>query len=182
MMNNDKKLTFLERLKLNFNNQKVSFDDLTKKKVRRQRFFALLGTLLRTFILIGLCFVILLPIFQKFSFALRHPTDITDPQVVWIPKAISPINFQIARDLLNFGTTIINSSILSLVTMIIQIIATAIAGYSFARLKFKGNNILFFFIVFTLVVPYETLHVSRIQFLTNTSFFGMKLIGNIFSI
>lgn len=161
-----------------------SLDKVQRKaKVRLvgEKSVSFAAILFRTFLLIGLCFVILLPIFQKFSYAFRHPMDITNPQVVWIPENWSVINFQIAGELLEFWSSLFNTTILSFFTMLIQIMAAAIAGYSFARLKFKGNNILFFFILFTLVVPNETLHVSRTQFLVNTSFFGINLVANVFS-
>lgn len=182
MMNNtERKYTLLEKIKLQFQATKEEFKDPTLNKIRTKKLFTFTGVFVRTFILVGLCFVILLPILQKFSFALRHPMDITNPQVVWIPEEISTINIQIAAQLLNYSVTLINTSILSVISMFIQIIATAIAGYSFARLKFKGNSLIFYIVIFTLVVPNETLHVSRVQFLTNTPFFGINLIGSVFS-
>ncbi len=152
-----------------------------KTRLAGQKSLSFVAILLRTFLLVGLCFVILLPIFQKFSYAFRHPMDITNPQVVWIPENFSTINFQIAGELLVFWSSLFNTTILSFFTMVIQIMAAAIAGYSFARLKFRGHNILFFLIIFTLVVPNEALHVSRTQFLVNTPFFGINLVANIFS-
>lgn len=181
MMNNEKKITNMERLKNNFAKWKTDLKDPTNIKVRSRKTGAFIGSAFRTFILIGLIFIILLPLFQKFSFALRHPMDITNPQVIWIPETFSKINFQIAYQLLDFGNTIWNTLILSAVSMLIQVMATAIAGYSFARLKFKGSNLLFYIVLFTLVVPNETLHISRVLYFTNSTFLGIRLIGNVFS-
>lgn len=153
----------------------------TKRKIRTKNFFIIAGSILRAFILIGLCFVILLPIFEKLSSALRHPTDITNAQVVFIPSKFSIINFKVAAEMLTYNESLINTTILSTVTMIIQVIATAIAGYAFARLKFKGSNIVFLIIICTLVVPNEALNRSRTWFLQENSFFGINLIGNVFS-
>ncbi len=153
----------------------------TKRKVRTKRFFIVAGIVLRTFILIGLCFVILLPIFEKLSSALRHPTDIANSQVVFIPATFSFINFKVAAQMLYYTQSLINTTILSTVTMIIQIVATAIAGYAFARLKFKGSNVLFFIVLCTLIVPNEALDRSRAWFLLEHPFLGINLIGNIFS-
>lgn len=181
MMNNENKqptnMSFKQKMQI----IKADLKNPTNIKVRSRKAFAITGGALRTFLLIGLIFVILLPLFQKFSFALRHPMDITNPQVIWIPETFSNINFQIAYQLLDFGNTIWNTLILSAVSMIIQVMATAIAGYAFARLKFKGSNILFYIVLFTLVVPNETLHISRVLFFTNSTFLGIRLIGNVFS-
>ena len=47
----------------------------------------------------------------------------------------------------------LNSLIVALFTTIGQVIISALAGYSFARLKFKGSDILFFAILVTMMVP-----------------------------
>lgn len=46
-----------------------------------------------------------------------------------------------------------NSLIVALFTTIGQVIISALAGYGFARLKFKGSDILFFIIVLTMMIP-----------------------------
>ena len=163
------------------NQMQPTISQATKKKVRAKRFFIITGTVLRAFILIGLCFVLLLPIFEKLSSALRHPSDISNTQVVFIPATFSIINFKVAAQMLYYTESLLNSTILSTITMIIQIVATAIAGYAFARLKFKGSNVIFFIVLCTLVVPNEALDRSRAWFLLEHPFFGIDLIGNLFS-
>lgn len=47
----------------------------------------------------------------------------------------------------------INSLIVALLTTIGQVIVSALAGYGFARLDFKGKEVLFFIIILTMMVP-----------------------------
>lgn len=47
----------------------------------------------------------------------------------------------------------LNSLIVALFTTIGQVIISALAGYGFARLKFKGSDALFFIIILTMMVP-----------------------------
>ena len=47
----------------------------------------------------------------------------------------------------------LNSFIVALFTTIGQIAVSALAGYGFARLKFKGSDILFYIILITMMVP-----------------------------
>lgn len=184
MMNNEKsnKPNFKETVKQKIKDFQVNWNDETNKRVRNKKTLALFGSILRTFILVGLCFIILLPLLQKFAFAFRHPEDITNPQVIWIPEHWSTENIRIALAYLSYKETFVNSVVLSAFSTIIQVIASAVAGYSFAKLKFKGSNVLFYIIVFTLVVPYETLDSSRLLFFQETSFFGIKLMFNTFAI
>lgn len=177
MMNNEK-LTFKDK----FKTMKDNWSDPTNKKVRVKKTMFITGSVIRTLLLIGLVFIILLPIFQKISYAFRHPNSITDPQVVWIPSEFSILNLQIAYKLLDFGVTVWNTIILSFGAMVIQVISAALVGYAFARLKYKGSEILFYLTLFTLVIPNETLHIARVLFFTNSSFLGVKLIGNLLAI
>ena len=187
--------TVKENVQRRFKEFKESWQDPIKRKVKVQDTITFIAALFRTIILIGLCFVILMPIFEKISYALRAPQDITNQQVVWIPETFSFMNIKIAftyltldKDLSYEGTflypisTFFNSVWLSFLTTVIQVIATAIAGYSFARLKFKGNNILFILVIITLIVPAEALQSSRQLFFAQTSFFGIHLVRNAIAI
>lgn len=155
--------------------------DPVKRKVRTKKFFIVVGKLLRAFLLLGLCFVILLPIFEKLSASLRHPTDISNSQVVWIPAQFSTINFQVAAKMLSYGESFVNTVLISTITTFIQVIATAIAGYAFARLKFKGNTVIFYIVLFSLIVPNEALDRSRTWIMNEHTFLGINLVGNVLS-
>lgn len=174
----EQKVTFKER----WAQIKEDYNNPAKKKVRRRKVGFAIGKFFRFIILLGLCFVILLPIFEKISFAFRHPVDIANPLVVWIPENWSVVNIQIAYKLLDYSHSFWNTLLLSTLCMVIQIIACAVAGYSFGRLKFKGQNILFVIMIFTLVVPNDTLNISRMLLFTNTKFLGINLMGNVLSI
>lgn len=177
MMSNEK-LTLGQK----FNKMKNDWNDPTKKKVRARKTLVISGSVIRTILLFGLVFIILLPIFQKISFAFRHPETLTDPQVVWVPTRFSILNFRIAYRLLDYGVTIWNTIILAFVSMLLQVISSALVGYAFARLRYKGSEILFYITIFTLVIPYETLHIARTLFFSNTNFLGIPLIGNLLAI
>ena len=47
----------------------------------------------------------------------------------------------------------LNSIIVALFTTIGQVLISALAGYGFARLKFKGSDVLFFVFILTMMVP-----------------------------
>lgn len=188
--------TVAEDFKRRFKEYVYSWQDPAQKQVHKKNIFVFFGSFFRTFILIGLCFVILMPIIEKLSYALRAPQDIANQQVVWIPDNWSFKNFDIAFAYLtatkdatyhNIGflysiSTFFNSFLLSGVTALIQVLATAIAGYSFARLKFKGNKIIFLLVIISLIVPSESLLTARSLLFTSIPFFGIKLIHNAFAV
>ncbi|MFA6661926.1 MAG: carbohydrate ABC transporter permease [Bacilli bacterium] len=175
-------MSFFQEIKYKIGTFHHDFHDPVKGKIIRANTLAGIGKILRFVVLFGLAFVILLPFFQKISFAIRSPFDISDPQVIWIPKHWSTLNIQIGYELLTKdGSSFINTLILSATIAFLQVIATAIAGYAFARLKFKGSGFIFALVIASLAIPDSALSLSRSLFFTYNTFFGMHLVGNIFA-
>jgi len=184
--------TVKEDLQRRAREYKESWQDPTQRKVQVKKIVTFIAAFFRTFILVGLCFVILTPIIEKVSFALRAPQDIANKQVIWIPEVWSVMNIRIAFTYLTLMTdasyegigliypisTFFNTVWLSFMTTVIQVIATAIAGYSFARLKFKGNNVIFILVIITLIVPSESLESARKLVFLQIPFFGIELLKN----
>ncbi len=54
-----------------------------------------------------------------------------------------------------FGRALINSAIVATVAAVAQTFFSALAGYSFAKLRFKGRNVLFVIIIATMMVPLQ---------------------------
>lgn len=175
-------MTFGQEMKFKMNEFKENWNNPVRKKVMISHGFGVIVSIFRFLILFGLCFIIFLPIFEKISFALRSPMDITNPQVIWIPENWSFINITMSYNLLTLqGSSFLNTILLSVICMVIQIFATAIPGYAFARLKFKGSNIIFYIVIASLAIPNEALQLSRSLFYYYYPFFGYSLLGKAFS-
>ncbi|GIP34497.1 carbohydrate ABC transporter permease [Paenibacillus sp. J2TS4] len=118
-----------------------------------------LWVLVRGVIIFGICFIILYPILLKLSLAFRDRLDLYDSTVVWIPRNFTLDNVKTIIGYLDYFTAVSNTFLLSIGTAVLQLISCALAGYGFARLKFKGSGILFAIVIFTIVVPPQTLMV-----------------------
>lgn len=176
-------MSFKEEIKYSINKFAEDMKDPIRKKIRIGQMGRIIISIFRALILFGLCFVIFMPIIEKLSYALRSHEDIGNAQVIWIPENWSIMNVQIAYELITKpGNTYLNSIFLALVTTVIQVIATAIPGYAFARLKFKGSNIFFYLVIASLAIPNEALEIARSIFFTNTGFFGYNLLGSVLAI
>jgi len=118
-----------------------------------------LWVIVRAVLVSGLCFVILYPIFFKLSMAFKLRSDMMDPSVLWIPKHFTLDNIKFAAETLNYAETFFNSLFISVVTTLLQVASCALAAFGFARLKFKGSGFLFGLVVFTIIVPSQTLMI-----------------------
>jgi multiple sugar transport system permease protein len=116
-----------------------------------------LWSIVRFTLIAGLSFVILFPIFQKISTSIKDKSDLYSAVVVWIPQNLSFDNFREAIRVMDYWATLLNTFALSATTTILTTLSCALAGYGFARLKFKGSNLLFAGVILTILVPPTTI-------------------------
>ncbi|TVP86127.1 MAG: carbohydrate ABC transporter permease [Acholeplasmataceae bacterium] len=140
--------------------------------VRKRKAKAFFGSLIRYVFLFGLCFVILFPTIQQIMMALRAPEDVNNPAVIWIPQNWSVMNIRIAAMLLDYRNALVNTFKLSIVSMLLQLASTALAGYAFSRLRFKGSDLLFFMVILTIIIPPQALSLAQYLY-----FRDLRLIG-----
>lgn len=154
------------------------FSTPVKRKKTAQKVGSLGVSLMKYIILFGLSFIILYPIIQQLAIAVRAPEDINNPTVLWIPERFSLENFKIAMILLEYKDAFIQSVLISTGAMILQVLSTALAGYTFARLyRFKAAGILFAIVIFTIIVPQTTIELPLKLSLTNFLGTGKSLLG-----
>lgn len=116
-----------------------------------------LWSFIRLTLIAGLSFVILYPILQKISTAIKDKADLYSPVVVWIPENFTMSNFIDAIRIMDYWETLFNTFALSATTTVLTAASCALAGYGFARLKFKGSQLLFACVVLTILVPPTTI-------------------------
>lgn len=116
--------------------------------------------LFRFLLLLGISYVILFPFFSKISSSFMAPEDFVDVTVRLIPKHPTLDTYKAVISDNNYLEALLNTFVLSLACGLIQTFICCLIGYGFAKFKFKGNNILFLCVLFTMVVPHATLQLS----------------------
>jgi ABC-type glycerol-3-phosphate transport system permease component len=74
-----------------------------------------------------------------------------------IPKSFDFNNIIQAWELGNFKTYFFNSAFITFFSMVLVIITACPAGYAFAQMKFKGNNVLFYLFILGLAIPVQAI-------------------------
>jgi len=77
----------------------------------------------------------------------------------FIPEHITLENFIGAWQQVPFAGYIINSVIVSVVTIILNLIFASLAAYPLARMEFKGKKICFFAMLATMMVPFQVIMI-----------------------
>lgn len=89
---------------------------LLRKTVRRKGY-----QLIRFLLLFGLCFMIIQPLLDKLSVSFMAERDLYDSTVISIPRHLTTANYSLAASkiLLNYGTTFLNTLIVSLAVSVL---------------------------------------------------------------
>lgn len=110
-------------------------------------------TILRTIFVIGVSYIILQPLFQKIATAFMAEIDLFDPTVEWIPRNFTFNNIKIVWEHMNYPIAFLNTFVLTFSVSFLQLLSCTLVAYGIGRFRFKGGNILFALVIFTLVVP-----------------------------
>jgi putative chitobiose transport system permease protein len=108
----------------------------------------------------GIAIAMLLPLLWLVSTAFKSPTENLfqfPPQ--FLPQAPTFGNFiQVWQDN-PFGRYFFNSTLISVITVTLNLILCSLAAYPLARLNFKGREILFSLIVSTILIPFQVVMI-----------------------
>ena len=126
-------------------------------KVRMQRTGKLLGRIVFYVVCLCLAYQLLYPVLYMISMSIREPSDMNDPSIIWVAKHFTLDNFSDAIKSMNFWNAFRVSLTLCIVCGVLDVFSCAIAGYGFARFDFWGKKALFVLVIFTMVVPTQTL-------------------------
>lgn len=111
------------------------------------------SALFRYFILIGLSFLILYPIFVTVMISLMQTSDFTNSAVRYLSLSPTLENYKTAAIFLQYRQTLLRSLALNIPLCLLEIVSCMLVAYGFARFKFKGNGILFGCVIMTLLIP-----------------------------
>ena len=124
-----------------------------EQKTLRRKGYTYIWKLMRFVLLVGLSFMILYPVFVKFSASLKSTSDMMDSTVVFIPKNPTLQNYKIVLNSVNYTLTLLMTVLFCLVQSLLQLASCSLVAYGIARFKFKGHKLLFGMAVLTLIIP-----------------------------
>ncbi|MCL2159539.1 MAG: carbohydrate ABC transporter permease, partial [Oscillospiraceae bacterium] len=110
--------------------------------------------------LVGVSYVVLFPFFAKITGSVMSPEDFIDNTVKMVPRAPTLDTYTAIIQENEYYKALTSSAILSLLCAVSQMFICTLVGYGFCKFKFKGRNIAFLAVIFTLIVPHQTLQFS----------------------
>lgn len=121
-------------------------------------FFLIVGSLLMIFPFVWM----ILTSLKSLSESVQIPPTIFPAKLVWS-------NFTEALTSLPFVNLYANTIIMVLVRVICAIVFSSMAGYAFAKLNFKGKNVLFTLVLVQMMMPSQIFVIPQYQMLAKVS-------------
>jgi ABC-type glycerol-3-phosphate transport system permease component len=104
-------------------------------------------------LVIALCFLTAFPLFWMLATAFKNPLEIFSPELRLLPTEPTLQNFPEAFRRQPVGRWVLNSILIAVAITAGKLLISLPAAYAFARLRFRGRNVLFALVVGTMIVP-----------------------------
>ena len=146
------------------------------KKKQKELIASVLMKTFRYVLLAGLAFILLYPILYMLTMSFRPYNEVKDPLIVWIPKTLT---FQTIIDVsaqMKFGNALKNTSLVFVVSALIEVLSCSLAGYGFARFKFPLKNVWFIGVLLSILVPPQSIIIPQV---VGMRYFDFAFIGKI---
>jgi multiple sugar transport system permease protein len=104
-------------------------------------------------VLIGGALTMIVPLLWMVSTSLKTLVEANGFPPTWLPSVPQWANYLEIFDQVPFAQFIFNSAKVSILAVIGQLLTTSMAGFVFARLQFRGREVLFALLLITLMIP-----------------------------
>lgn len=97
----------------------------------------------------------LVPFFWTLSTSLKRPEDVFAPGQWLIPKPLSLQGYRDVFTLLPFPRYFMNSVMVTVAIVALNVVFDTAAAYAFAKLRFPGRSVIFGLLLLTLMIPMQ---------------------------
>ncbi len=111
-------------------------------------------------LLIGV-FIVSIPLAWMITTALKQNYEVFLFPPRWIPEKLMWDNFTYVFQLMPFGRFMLNTSFVTALNIVGNLLSCSIVAYAFARLKARGKDLLFFFVLSTMMLPYQVTMIPQ---------------------
>lgn len=131
--------------------------------------------IIMTLLIIIIAVIMLMPFLWMVSASFKTEQDVMAIPIQWIPdyfyidnyKKVLSIGTTSSTDY-HFGLAYFNSIKVAVISTLVAVLSAVMAGYAFAKLKFKGANALFIFYLAQMMVPSQLTLIPRFVFFSET--------------
>lgn len=113
--------------------------------------------------LIIMAFVVLFPFYWMLISSVKSMAEYERSVPTLFPEAFHFSNYAEAFKQASLGRLFLNTTYVGLVSTILSLVITVLSAFALARLEFKGKNIIFGFMLATMMIPGELFTITNYQ-------------------
>ncbi|MCR5154230.1 MAG: carbohydrate ABC transporter permease [Lachnospiraceae bacterium] len=132
-----------------------------KKTATRQAVFRILFKILVYGFLIVMAIIVLFPFYWMINSSLKELEEYRRSVPTFWPEVIHFENYTKAFNQASLGKLFVNTVIVGVISTILSLVITVLSAFAFARLEFKGKNILFAGLLATMMIPGELFTITN---------------------
>lgn len=153
-------------------NNTVTMHERDMQKVSvNQRIGKIIALVLVYSFLIFMAIAVLFPFYWMLNSSLKSLDEYRQSVPTFWPKKVLFSNYATAFTKANLGRLFMNTLYVGLVSTILSLVITVLSAFAFARLEFKGKNVLFAALLATMMIPGELFTITNYITVSN---FGWK--------
>lgn len=131
-----------------------------------------IGRFLAFSLMVGISILFIVPFLWMLSTSLKEPYELVNKN--WIPTRLAWENF---RDAFSFGMWprwTLNTVIITVSCVIGEVISSSIVAYAFARLRWRGRDLLFSLVLATMMLPGVVTMIPQFVLFAKLPAFGFQ--------
>lgn len=126
-----------------------------QKQTSKQKVVKILIKVLIYAFLITMAIIVLFPFYWMIISSLKSLNEYREPVPTFWPRTVHLDNYAKAFTDAKLGDLFLNTAYVGIVSTALSLIITVLTAFAFARLEFKGKNLLFSALLATMMIPGE---------------------------
>ncbi len=133
------------------------------KLTRSQKVRKVLGNILVYALLIFLAIVILFPFYWMINSSLKDLTEYKRSTPTFWPEIVHFENYLRAFNDADLGKLFLNTLFVGVLSTLLSLVITILCAFAFARLEFKGRDLMFGLLLMTMMIPGELFTITNYE-------------------
>ena len=132
-----------------------------QRKMQKATVGHVIGSVLKYAFLLLLAVIALVPFVWMISSSLKTSVDVFSIPMQWIPKEFHWENYLQIWERVTLLAYFKNTAVLAIIVTFMQILTSSFAAYAFAKMNFRGRDLLFMCYIGTIAVPWQVYMVPQ---------------------
>ena len=148
---------------------KVEKATIQERAIFRRSYWSL-GKVIALLLLLGISILFMIPLLWMISTSLKEASDLVGFR--WIPTRLAWENYVDAFSFGMWPQWTLNTVIITATSVIGQVLSSSLVAYAFARLRWRGRDVLFSVVLATMMLPSVVTMIPQFVLFANLPAFG----------